>query len=84
MHAAHRDQPLGIFLHVIGDELVDRRGEADHFGRDIVDQHRAIDADGVQMLQKAFGERQYSATWSKSLRDFFISASASGLNNSSG
>src|SRR5271167_643703 len=35
-------------------------------------------------LRNAFGERQYSATRSKSLRDFFISASASGLNSSIG
>src|SRR5271157_4903796 len=35
-------------------------------------------------LRNALGERQYSATWSKSLRDFFISASASGLNSSIG
>src|SRR5271157_5227504 len=34
--------------------------------------------------RNAFGERQYSATWSKSLRDFFVSASASGLNSSIG
>ena len=52
MHAAARNQPLRIFLHVVRDPLVDLGREADHFGRDIVDEHRAIDADLVQVLEK--------------------------------
>src|SRR3954467_13711123 len=52
MHAAARNQPLGIFLHIVGDKCVDGRSESNQLRRDIIDEHRAIDADLVQMLEK--------------------------------
>ena len=61
MQAATGDQPLGIFPDVLGDELVDARGEADDFRRHVVDEHGAVDAGVIQCFRKAFGERQNSA-----------------------
>ena len=52
MQAAAGDQPLRIFLGVVGDELIDTTREADDFGRDVVDEHRAIDAGFVEVLKK--------------------------------
>src|SRR5664279_5433304 len=52
VHAAAGDKPLRIFLHVVGDELIDRRREADHLGCNVVDEHRPVDANSVEMLEK--------------------------------
>ena len=46
---------LGSCLRVIGDELVDRGGKADHFRRNVVDQRSAVNAATVQILQESLG-----------------------------
>ena len=46
---------LGMLFHIIGDELIHARGEADHFRRDVVDEHSAIDTGGIQVPEKCFG-----------------------------
>ena len=51
----HGIEPLRIFLYVLGDELVDRGGETDHLGRNVVDQHGTIDADPVKVPEKRLG-----------------------------
>ena len=55
MEAAAGDESPGIFLGVIGDELVDAVGESDDFWRDVVDEHGAIDAGGVHVFEEGFG-----------------------------
>ena len=52
VYAAARNQSLRISLNIVGDELVDRRGKADHLGRHVIDQHRAIHANRVEVLQE--------------------------------
>src|SRR5271165_3951476 len=52
MHAAARNQPLRISLHVIRDPFVHLGRKANDFRRNVVDQHSTSDADLVQMLQK--------------------------------
>ena len=54
MQASAGKQAFGIFLHVIGDELVHSVGEADHFRGHVVNQHGAIDAARIHVLEKRF------------------------------
>src|SRR5580698_5601791 len=46
------EQAFGIVLRVIGDELIDGGGEADHLRRNIIDEHGAVDSAAVEVLQK--------------------------------
>src|ERR1035438_4016760 len=55
MQAAAGKQPLGIFLNVVRNELIDTVGEANHFGRHVVDQHCTVNSTGVQIRQKCLG-----------------------------
>ena len=55
MQAAAGDQALGIVLRVIGDELIDRGRQADHFRRDVVDQRGTVNAATVQIFQEGLG-----------------------------
>ena len=81
MDAAARKQPLRIFLHVTRDPLIHRRSKPDHLGRDVVDEHRAIDSGGIKMFEKSSSAncrtRQSARSWRACV---FIAASASGLN----
>src|SRR5208282_1709007 len=52
VQAAAGDQTPGVFLDVIGDPLIDRSGKADDFGRDVVDEHAAINARGIHVFQE--------------------------------
>ncbi len=81
MHAAARNQPLRICLHIVRDPLVDLRRKADDFRRNVIDQHRAIDADLVHVLEKRLRGSAVPLDLLKVLARFFISASASGLNS---
>src|SRR5262249_59615714 len=47
------DQSSGTLLHVVGDELIDTRSEADYLGSNIVNEHGTIDARFIQMFQKS-------------------------------
>src|SRR5205823_13324836 len=50
MQAAAGDEPLGIFLNVVGNECVDLGGEADDLRRHIINEYGAIDAALVQIF----------------------------------
>ena len=52
MHAAAGDQPPGILFAVVHHPLVHLGGEAHHFRRNIIDQHRALHAHRIQVLQE--------------------------------
>ena len=54
MQPAAGNQTLGIFFHVIRDELIHSGGKTDHLWSDVVDEHGAIHACRVQMLEKSF------------------------------
>ncbi len=54
MQAATRDQALGIVLSIVGDKLIHRGREADHFGRYIVDLSSPVNAATIQIFQKSF------------------------------
>ena len=55
MQAATRDQSFWIVFRVVGDELIDRGCQADHFRSYVVDQGSAVNAATVQILQEGFG-----------------------------
>src|SRR5437868_4825955 len=40
------DQPLRVFLHVLGHKLIHAGGKSDDIGRNVIDEHGAVDADG--------------------------------------
>jgi hypothetical protein len=48
-----RQQAARVGLAVLGDPGIDLGGEADHVRRHIVDQHGAVDAGGVQIVQES-------------------------------
>ena len=52
MQAAAGDQALGIVLRVIGNELVDLGGKANHLRCDIVDERGTVDAAAIQIFEK--------------------------------
>ena len=52
MQAAAGNQPLRVRFHIGRDPLVDRRRKPNHFGGNVVDEHRAIDADLVHVVEK--------------------------------
>src|SRR5256884_9479621 len=54
MQSATGEQPSGILFHVVCDELVYTVGKTNHLRRNVIDEHRAIDARIVQMFQKGF------------------------------
>ena len=54
MHAAARDQALGIFFNVVRDKLVDFGSQSNNFGGNIVDEDRAIDATVIEVTKKGF------------------------------
>ena len=55
MQAAAGQQALGIFFHIVGDELVHSAGKSDHFRGNVVDEHGPIDAARVEELEKGLG-----------------------------
>src|ERR1035438_2935090 len=55
MEAAARDKPLGIFLCIVGNKLIDLGSKANYVGRKIVDESGAIHAGGVQIFEKGLG-----------------------------
>src|SRR5439155_1380057 len=55
MQAATGEQALGVFLHIISDELVYTVGKANDLGRDIVDEGSAFDSRCVKMFKEGFG-----------------------------
>ncbi len=54
MQAATGEQPSGILFHVVCDELVYTVGKTNHLRRNVIDEHRAIDARIIQMFEKGF------------------------------
>src|SRR3954453_14983500 len=52
MHTATGNQPFRLLLHILSDEVVHRRREANHLGRHVVDEHRTINANLVQVPKK--------------------------------
>src|SRR5258707_11791162 len=52
MQAATGEQPLRILLYIVSDELIHAVREADDFWSHIVNEHGAVDAAGVQVVQK--------------------------------
>src|SRR5438067_3888494 len=52
MQATARNQPRRILFDVLGYELIHTGGEPNHFRRYVVDQHGAIHAGIVEMLEK--------------------------------
>src|SRR5882757_1073026 len=74
MQAAAREQSFRIFLHVVDDELIYAVREADHFGRDVVDEDSTVDATGVQVFQKLLrGPAEFYdllKVWPSSLYEF--------------
>src|SRR5579863_7060391 len=55
MQAAARDQTPGVFLDVICDPLIDSGCKANDLGRNVVDEHAAIDSDGVHVFEERLG-----------------------------
>lgn len=55
MHAAAGDQAPGIFLAIVGYPLVHLMAEAHGFRRYIINEHGAVNADGVQILEQGLG-----------------------------
>src|SRR5579864_6784648 len=54
MQTATRDQPLGIGLYVIRDELVDFGCESDDLGGDVIDQRSTIETHTIHVFQEGF------------------------------
>ena len=54
MKTATRNQTSRLGPSVVGHPLVDFGTEANHFRRDIIDQHRPTDAGCVQIFQESF------------------------------
>ena len=46
---------MGSVLHVVGDELIYAVGETDDLWRDVVDEHRTVNATCIQILQECQG-----------------------------
>ena len=55
MQTAAREQAFGVRLHVVGDELVHAIREPDDLRRDVVDEHRTVNATCIQILQECQG-----------------------------
>jgi hypothetical protein len=55
MQTAAREQPLGILLDVVSDELVHSGSESDDLGSHVIDEHCPIDSGLIEMLEKGFG-----------------------------
>jgi len=55
VQTAAGEKTPGIFPGVVGDKLIYSGGEPDDFRRDIVDEHRAIDASFIQVIQEGMG-----------------------------
>ena len=54
MQTAARDQPLGIGLYVIRDELVDFGCESYDLGSNVIDQHSTIETHTIHVFQEGF------------------------------
>jgi hypothetical protein len=52
MNSAARNQAFGIGLYVFGDELIHLGREPNHVWRNVIDQHCAINARSVQILEE--------------------------------
>src|SRR5437016_7645105 len=52
INAAARNQPLRVFLYIVGNELIDLRSESHQLGRYVVDEDRAIYSDLIEMMKK--------------------------------
>ena len=52
INAAARNQPLCVFLYIVGNELIDLRSESHQLGRYVVDEDRAIYSDLIEMMKK--------------------------------
>src|SRR5713101_3651290 len=54
MQPAARNQALSILFNIISDELIHSRSEPNDLRSDVIDEHGAIHAGRVQMLEKCF------------------------------
>lgn len=55
MQASARDKTARVFFDVIGNVLVHAVGESDDFRSHVVDENSAIDASGIEVVEKGFG-----------------------------
>src|SRR5215470_7773089 len=55
MHAAARNQPLGVFFAVLGHPLVNLGGEPHDLRRNVIDKDGALHSHGIQILEQRLG-----------------------------